>query len=445
VFLVVFKFEFIGVLSSVGGVVLKRVLVAGFATRLHGEGYYESVYSVFKRYISRLGVDVVFLDPITSLEDARRAGAESRDSIPVLVALTGGTSGFIQEFTRSGEHQRVVLIGHGEHNSLASAISARARLDFNGVWTWIFHCTEPESTECAVTVNKAMRVVRAVSRLLGSRILVVSETREKSSYISDFEERFEARVDVISTDALTSRLEEADLKLVEEFYRILDKYEFTVSRDLLSSVVRFYSVVKSLVEQGGYSGVAIDCFPYLVKYRVTPCLALAVLNAMGVVAACESDLASLALMIISRELTGYTGWIANSTVFTGNRALFSHCTVAVNMIKRGKVVSHFESGYPYALSGELVDNVYTYVSMSRDYSVIVADTGKLVASGLLYKNMCRTQSILETEFNAEIIPLYAPANHHVLIPGDVREELRAIAGLLGLDYLEYRELGTTLK
>ena len=414
--------------------------MAGFATRLHGEEYYDSVYSVFKKYISMSGVSAEYLGPVTSVEEAHVAGEYSKDSIPVLVALTGGTSQLILEFVKSGEHQRVVLIGHGEHNSLPSAISARARLDANGVWTWIYHCEKPNTLECGVVVERVLRVVRAVSKLLGSKILLISETAKKSELVEDFEDRFESTVDVVSMDTISSKLEEADQGLVEYFYRVFENYEFTLPRDKLSSVAKFYAIIKSIVEKENYTGIAVDCFPYLVKYKITPCLALAALNAEGLVAACEGDLASLALMIISRELTGYSGWIANASMFKGCRVYFAHCTVAVNMIRSGKVLSHFESGYPYALSGELLGDIYTFTSMSRDYSVIIADTGKLAARGLLYETMCRTQSTLEVDFNAEEIPLYAPANHHVLIPGDLREELRAIAGLLGLDYVEYREL-----
>lgn len=421
---------------------MKRIVVVGFATRLHGEEYYDSIYSVFKRHISKTSISVEYLGPVTSIEEAHIIGESSKGSLPVLIALTGGTSQFIREFVKSGEHQRVVLIGHGEHNSLPSAISARAWLDNNGVWNWIYHCEKPDSPECGVVIERVFRVVGAISKLLGSKILLISEGEGKSELIEDFEDRFEATVDVVSIDTIVSKLEEADLKLIEHFYSVFNNYEFTLPRDKLSSVAKFYAVVKTIVEKENYTGVAVDCFPYLVKYKVTPCLALAVLNAEGVITACEGDLASLALMIISKELTGYSGLITNASMFKGCKAYFAHCTVAVNMIRSGRVLTHFESGYPYALSGDLLSDIYTFTSMSRDYSLIISDIGIPIAKGLLYETMCRTQITLELGFNAEEIPIYAPANHHVIIPGDLREELRAIANLLGIDYIEYRELVT---
>jgi L-fucose isomerase-like protein len=109
------------------------------------------VYKLFREPIGRAWRDVVFLESNTSSEEAKRDGNESRDALPVVFALTGSTSRLIYESTKSSGHHRVVIIGHGEHNSLASAMSARARLDADGVWRWVFHCGEPSSTECAVT------------------------------------------------------------------------------------------------------------------------------------------------------------------------------------------------------------------------------------------------------------------------------------------------------
>ncbi len=411
-------------------------MVVGFATKLHGVSYYESVYDVVKRHINALSKHVEFLPPVVSVEDARAAGELTRGSFPILVSLTGGSSQLMVEFARSGKHRAVVLVGHGEHNSLPSAISARSRLEAEGVRAWIYHCRDVKSPDCGAVIGKVVRVAGAVSELLGSKVLLISDAG-KSVAVEGFEEKFEAAVDVVPLEVIASKLGEADHDLVEHFHRVVEQFEFTVPKDRLGDVARFYAVVKSLARVSGYSGVAVDCFPYLVRYGVTPCLALAVLNADGLVAACEGDLASLTLMAVSRELTGYSGWIANPSAFSGHRIYLAHCTVAINMVRSGKVVTHFESGYPYSLSGELHGGVYTLTSLSRDYSRMAAGVGRLVTGGLLYETMCRTQVVLELAGDAEEIPLIAPANHHVLMPGDVRKELRAVSRLLGIEYFEY--------
>ncbi len=99
--------------------------------------------------------------------------------------------------------------------------------------------------------------------------------------------------------------------------------------------------------------VAIQCFPFLMKSRITSCLSLALLNARGCTAACEGDLSAGLAMLISRRLTGYSGWIANAVYGRGDEAVFAHCTVSLEMVKSWRVMPHFESGFPHGLAGEL--------------------------------------------------------------------------------------------
>lgn len=419
---------------------MTRIVIAYFATKLHGESYYNNLYEIFKKHVSKTGIVVEATQPITSVEEARSLGEKYREYFPVLISLTGGTSKLMYEFAKATGSPRVLLIGHGDHNSLPSTISARSRLDSDGVYTWIEHCKRPESPECGSIVEKTLIIAKTVSSLLGSKILLIAEREEKPDEAEELEALLGGVVDVVSMDTIASKLGEADTALIESFYKSLEIYEFTIPKDSLEYVARFYAIVKSMAVNNGYKGIAVDCFPYLVKYRVTPCLALAVLNAEGVVVACEGDLGSLLLMMIYKELTGLTGWIANASVFRGNKIYFSHCTIATNMILSGKIVTHFESGYPYALSGRLVPSTYTLASISRDYSIIMGGLGKITTSGLLYNTMCRTQAIVELDYDVEELPLYLPANHHVLVPGDIRRELKAVAWLLGIDYVDYSKV-----
>lgn len=423
---------------------MKSIVVAFFASKLHGENYYYPIYEEMRKLIENEGKTTEFTPVITNENEARELAMKYSEFYPVIISLTGGTSSLIRRFVNEGNYNSVVLFGHGEHNSLPSVISARSKLDINGVWTWVFHCRNVDSMDCTLEVKRMMKITKAVASILNSKILLISPIEEKPEYIEDFEARFNSTVDVISMDKLVSYMNNAKKDLIDHFLETFDKVEFKVSRDRIIEVAKLYAVVKSLVEEGRYDAVAIDCFPYLVKYKVTPCLALALLNSESSIIACEGDLLSTVLMMISKSLTGVSGWIANSVLFEGVRAYFAHCTIALNMIKDPVVLSHFESGEPYSITGRLINNVYTIASLSPDYSVVMATAGRIIDSGLVFKHMCRTQSILDLGFRADKIPLVAASNHHVLIPGDVREELKAIAALLGLDYVEYSDAVSTL-
>ncbi|MEM3938304.1 MAG: hypothetical protein QW373_06930 [Desulfurococcaceae archaeon] len=423
---------------------MKRICVIPFASRLHGEAYYASVYEVVKGHVSRAGLSVEFLSPISSEGEVEEYAKRYSDAVPVLIALTGGVSGLMQKFASTANYSRVVVFGHGEHNSLASAVSAKTKMELKGTWTRLFHCRSVNSPECAMEVQRMLSVVGAVASLLNSKVLLVVPRGEKPRSARDFEARFESVVDVMSMDDLASGIESARRDYVEHFLGVFSKVESKVPRGMLVNAAKVYASLKAVVESGNYDGIAVDCFPYLVKYGITPCTALALLNSEGIVTSCEGDLAALALMLISKALTRTSGWVANAVAFEDERAYFAHCTIALNMVEEPVMTTHFESGCPYSLTGRLLGSVYTVASLSPDFTVMAMTTGRVLGSGLIYDTMCRMQAILELGFPVKKMPLAAVANHHVLIPGDIREELKAVATLLGLSYAEYDDLVTAI-
>lgn len=419
---------------------VKKIVVISFASRLHGVEYYMGLFERTKDMLSETSIPYRLLGPIVDFEDIDEYSREiDIDTLPVYIALTGGVSELMTRFTEKTGFKRVIILGHGEHNSLPSAISTRAKLESRNTSTWLFHCPFMGSEECRVEFRRAMKVAKAISTVLGSKILLVNPSGEISGSIRRFEELFESRVDVLSYRDFEELKKTTRREYVEHFYRVYKTMDFKIPGDRLHEVALFYATTRTYVEREGYSGIAVDCFPYLVNHGVTPCLALALLNSEGFITACEGDLSSLVLMMISRAITGYSGWIANACSFTGDKAIFAHCTISLDMIREGIVVSHFESGYPYSLAGRLIEKEYTLVSLSPDYSKMAITLGRVIESGLINQSMCRTQVVLDMGYDTRRIPLIAPVNHHVLIPGDVREELRAIATLLGLKYLDYRE------
>lgn len=423
---------------------MKNLLVAFFASKIHGENYYFSMYEKLRELIKSEESDVEFTPVITNEIEAQKTARKYSEYYPIIVSLTGGTSSLIRKFVGEGGYNSVILFGHGEHNSLPSVISARSKLDTSGVWTWVFHCRSVDSPDCSLEIRKMMKITKAITTLLNSRILLINLHGEKPENVDDFETRFNSIVDVISIDKLTSAMSNINKDLVEHFLGVYDKIEFKISRDKLIEVAKFYTAVRLLVEEKKYQAVAIDCFPYLLRYDVTPCLALALMNSEGLIVACEGDLSSLILMIISKSITGTSGWIANSVSFEGIRGYFAHCTINLGMIKGPLIISHFESDKPYSITGKLINDVYTVASISPDFSVVMAATGRIIDSGMLFKPMCRMQAILDLGFRADKLPIIACSNHHVFIPGDVREELKAMASLIGLEYVEYGDAVATV-
>jgi len=231
-------------------------------------------------------------------------------------------------------------------------------------------------------------------------------------------------------------VENADEGIAQEFANLIKgRVKFEIGSERLLEVGKIYAAIRGLYAR--YDATAINCFPYLVEHRVTPCLALARLNEEGLIAACEADLRALFSMILAKELTGYSGWIANVNHVEGSTVTMSHCTIALNMIRNPRVLTHFESGYPYGLTGELIFNEVTGISVSSDFRRMGVFTAKVVNSGLMSNNMCRTQAVLNLGVDASRVVKLAPYNHHVIVPGDITRELEVIASVLGMEYVRY--------
>ena len=369
------------------------------------------------------GIDKI----ITSIDELKDLNIGN--SLVVAVILSGGVSRLVSELVSTNMVRRVVLVSHPGFNSLASALDARALLRDLGVDSGIIHINDLRE------LSSALKVARAIARIIGSKVALLG-LDTKTSISRAFEGRFNAKVDVIGMDAFERLVEGADEAVALEFARSMrERIRFEVGYDKLIEVGRIYAAIRSLYSK--YDATAINCFPYLIRHRVTPCLALARLNEEGLIAACEADLRALFSMILAKELTGYSGWIANVNHVEGSTVTMSHCTIALNMIRNPRVLTHFESGYPYGLTGELGFNEVTGISVSSDFRRMGVFTAKVVNSGLMSNNMCRTQAVLNLGVNASRVVKLAPYNHHVIVPGDITRELEVIASVLGMEYVRY--------
>ena len=384
-------------------------------------------------FISPLHEGRVSLPKVDAVvKDLEDVGRLNLGKVDVLVALimSGGVSRLVAGLAQQHNVARVILASHPGNNSLASALDAKALLGDLGVSVGLIHVDDEPS------LVKAIEAGRAASRILGSRVALLG-VGDKGALGRRFEEAFRAHVDAIPMDAFEEAVEEAPIAEAEDFVRhIAARVRFRgVDLGKLIEVGKIYAAMRRLYRQ--YDAAAINCFPYLIKHRVTPCLALARLNEEGLIAACEADLRAVPLMLISRELTGYSGWIANVNHLSGNMLTISHCTIALNMVDEPTALTHFESGYEYGLTGRIKFREVTLASMSSDFKRAAVTRGVVAESGLLSSNVCRTQARILVNFDIRSLAAKAPYNHHVMIPGNEADRVRAILNALGIEVVEY--------
>uniref|UniRef100_A0A7C2Z195 Fucose isomerase n=1 Tax=Ignisphaera aggregans TaxID=334771 RepID=A0A7C2Z195_9CREN len=416
---------------------MQPVVAVPFASKVHGEEYYLSIFDVLKRYFMKYGIEV-HSSVITDDSEANNIGKRYSEFLPIAIVLTGGTSRLIDDFIDSAGFERLILFSHAEHNSLASAISARNKAERKGVLNLAYHCSDINSPLCITTIDRMSRVARAVASVIKLRVGVVVERDTKGEVEETLESRFRAEIILKSFDELLEKVEKSNVKDVKEY--IAGLLNIDSSTKYLEPIATLYLALKKFVQEERLDAITIDCFPFILKHGITPCIPLAILNSEGIVAGCEADLPSMLGLFLAKSISGKSGWIANIVDVSANRCALAHCTIALDITKNVHVVSHFETGKPLSLVGELAGSTVTLLSIDRDFTLAAIALGKVLSSGGLGLNACRTQAILEFDYPIETIVDMAPNNHHVIILGDLRRELSETLYLLGMDVVDYKEL-----
>lgn len=398
-----------------------KALLIGLASSLHGKEYYEPLHELvtgaFKVFE---GIEIVE-KPVASLDELEINKLKNYDYL-ILLHLTGGTSGLA---TRIGVSHGgpIILLALTRHNSLASALSARAKLVDKDIKTRLIYFDN--ANDLLLEFTPLYQGIKAAIELKKMRILEINEDGTVSDKAKLFMEKIGGEVIAVSHGELLKIGREAsreELRELEKHVRLYIDLSGT-ERDKLDDVLSIYYAMRKLVSEKGAEAISIDCFQLVVKHRITPCLAVAMMNTDGIPTACEDDFHSLVMLYLSLALTGEPGWIANPSGITPNGYLrFAHCTIAPSIGAKCGLTTHFESGHPYAVFCRFRQKRLLFGRLNLGYDKIKIYRGKVIESGLLEPEFCRTQLIVDTgPLKPEEFVEKAIGNHHVFMPW--REDL----------------------
>ena len=341
-------------------------------------------------------------------------------ALDLIYVRTGGTEGIFRRLLpqlQAQSQQPFYLLTSGKSNSLAASMEILSFLRQHALSGEILHGQ-------AGFVGKRIRLLAEVNeakrQLSGVRLGVIGQP-------SDWLIASQADYDAVRQKlgiALT------DIPMTELLQRLGDMKSCATPMD---GAKHIYHVLKALVADYGLGGFTLRCFDLLSAVRNTGCLALAQLNAEGIVAGCEGDVPAMLSMQIVSALTGVSGFQANpaSVDSETGEVLFAHCTIPLNMVERYEFDTHFESGIGVGIRGYMAEGPVTIFKVSGDL------TRSFICEGQLVRNqskpdLCRTQQVirLSDPACASYFLTNPIGNHHIVVPGHRRALLEAFFSLI---------------
>ena len=326
-------------------------------------------------------------------------------ALDLIYIRTGGTEGIFKPLLPQLQQQSkrpFYLLTSGKSNSLAASMEILSYLNQQGITGEIIHGS---TTYIHHRIKVLEQVGEARSKMKGCRLGLIGEP-------SDW--------------LISSRF---DHTIVKE--RLGIELVYIPMKELLEmpNVKKIYEALKALVEKYQLQGFTLRCFDLLTTIRDTGCMALAKLNAEGIVAGCEGDVPAMLSMKIIQALTGVSGFQANPATIDPEKGemLFAHCTIPLNMVERYELDTHFESGIGVGIRGYMKEGPVTIFKVAGDLSRYFIAEGTLVRNQAK-PDLCRTQQVIELDDKGQTrYFLTQPiGNHHIIVPGHLKELLEEI-------------------
>ena len=355
----------------------------------------------------------------------------------VIYVRTGGTEALFRKVFEGHEGARVRLLTSGQSNSLAASMEILSWLNQQGWDGEIIHGSVQEIASELLRYYPAGQAVASplVKRfedrrpLAGKRYGVVGNPSDW--LISSAVDYAKARkvlgaelVDIPISELIKAKVTEAvpaGLKALN-----IPKFGKSLTDSDFSGALRIYWALKGIVAKYRLDGLTLRCFDLLTAVRNTGCLALAMLNAEGVIAACEGDIPAMLSMAVMRARYGKTGFQANLSRIQDGNFLFAHCTVPLDMVSDYCYDTHFESGIGVAIHGILPVGPARLFKISADLEHCIDERINII-DNTYGANLCRTQIVVRGWADREKLlgkdalrnyflrePL---GNHHIIVTG----------------------------
>ena len=383
-----------------------------------------------------------FLDSLTIEYDFRGSDFSDFGSYPLCLIFvrTGGTEGIFRRLLPTlslVKGEKLYLLSSGKSNSLAASMEILSYLQQNGRQGEILH---GDPGYISRRIHMLSQVEEARRKLRRSRLGIIGAPSDWliSSHADKDRVREGLGIELIDIpmqellDAIASTpLDTIQTPPIQALSSTVQTDKELAIRKALPGAHQIYLALKTLVERYQLQGCTLRCFDLLSAVHNTGCMALAQLNAEGIVAGCEGDVPAMLSMMIAQVLTGTSGFQANPARINPETGelLFAHCTIPFNMVEHFELDTHFESGIGVGIRGYMKEGPVTIFKVSGDLSRCFIEEGELVQNQA-QPDLCRTQQVirLSDSSKAHYFLTNPIGNHHIILRGHHKALLQEMIG-----------------
>ena len=394
---------------------MATIAIYTLTSTLHDE---QAIAAVTKEFLGSLSVEFELKG-----SDYADYGSHALDLIYV---RTGGTEGIFRQLLPTLQAKAArpfYLLTSGKSNSLAASMEILSFLRQNDCKGEIIHGSADYISQRISLLAKAGEMRQT---LRGCTLGIVGEPSDWliSSHADKASVKKVLGIE-LKDIPMQELLDEIAVTPIEPTYETAPTEAI---RNALPGAIQIYKALKAIVNRYQLQGLTIRCFDLLTAVKNTGCMALAKLNAEGIVAGCEGDVPAMLSMKIAQAAIGVCGFQANPATInpeTGEM-LFAHCTIPFNLVERYELDTHFESGIGVGIRGYMKEGPVTIFKVSGDLSRHFAAEGMLVRNQAK-PDLCRTQQVIQlSEPRKASYFLTEPiGNHHIILPGNHQALLEA--------------------
>lgn len=439
-----------------------------FATPLVGGGmilsesfkrFYEENVRGVKKILNERFPEIEFVyEEAGTASDALRALRKLGDVDGYLVFILRHLTGVLRPILRSGKPTVIIAETYTGAGELMMEYKRIVDERLKALGKSVRNIIDPD------LITRYVNLLKTVHDLKNSKILVVTD-QVVSQYIdaafpmavgiyslaAEIRAIFGIEIITITSDEFNGRFydkisyEEAE-KIVDKWLREAKSVIRHEKKDLIGDA-KMYLAMKKAVQHYGADGIAVDCWTLYSSrlIKAWPCLGFMELTREGVVCGCEADLASSALMMLMKHLSGLPGFITDPSIDEEkDEVIYYHCFSPINMLGfNSKEYS------PYTITtahwGGKKGSIYVELPIGRKVTLVgfnAIDRSLVVHEAEIIRNEydereCSTKPV------GKAATRYLMRNwewkagwHRVMFYGEWKETLKEIGALLGLKIVE---------